>query len=474
MGCTVCGLMEGRVGTYETVLRWLQRLLICGCLLPLGVFGQTPAPVAGLDPVGEVVFSRGVGFAQTPGHTPRTLGVGLPLWEGDRLSTASGALVIFQLRDGTRMTLRPQSEMVLQTVRYQPQGGDDNSMVLALLRGGFRAITGLIAKGSDRAARVTTSTATIGIRGTDFDARICGTDCAAASATSATAPTPPRATPVRASAKVVQVQGDLSATSEMNEKRRLVQGSSVYPGDTLETGTRAKAVLAFRDNSKITLGASTQFQVTGFVFDAQNPSDGHFLVSLLKGTVRALTGLIGQAQPRNVSFKTPTATLGIRGTGIDLSCETAGCRFYTWLGAMTVTPEGQTAMQVLEAGQGLLVSPSGLFPIDALDLPELDRPDAVPVDMDALFSAAVLDEATEGLYVLVRDGHIELSTPSGGVVHLGRGEVGLADGAGRALRSVQMPVFMDLDTTPRPDHPNPLLSSVLEDAGLRNANQCRR
>ena len=39
------------------------------------------APAALGAPIGEVTFSRGVGFAQQPGLPPRTLGVGLPLTE---------------------------------------------------------------------------------------------------------------------------------------------------------------------------------------------------------------------------------------------------------------------------------------------------------------------------------------------------------------------------------------------------------
>ena len=68
--------------------------------LPLLAWAQTPpstpatpaAPASLAVPgaVGEVVSSRGVGFAQTPGQVPRTLGVGLPLKEGDRLTTAAG------------------------------------------------------------------------------------------------------------------------------------------------------------------------------------------------------------------------------------------------------------------------------------------------------------------------------------------------------------------------------------------------
>ncbi|NJS36545.1 MAG: FecR domain-containing protein [Brachymonas sp.] len=114
---------------------------------------------------GEVEFMRGVGFAQSAGQTPRTLGKGLQLQEGDRLTTADGASAVIKLQDGTRMTVRPGSEMVLSQFKYKADA-PDNSMVINMLRGGLRAITGLIAKSSPNAARIQTNTATIGIRGT--------------------------------------------------------------------------------------------------------------------------------------------------------------------------------------------------------------------------------------------------------------------------------------------------------------------
>ena len=49
----------------------------------------------------------------------------------------------------------------------------------SLFKGGVRVVAGLIAKLFPNAARLTTPTDTVGIRGTDFDARLCGTDCAA-------------------------------------------------------------------------------------------------------------------------------------------------------------------------------------------------------------------------------------------------------------------------------------------------------
>ena len=50
------------------------------------------------QPVGEVEFSRGVGFAQSPGKLPRALGKGLQLNEGDRLTTSDGAAAIIMTR----------------------------------------------------------------------------------------------------------------------------------------------------------------------------------------------------------------------------------------------------------------------------------------------------------------------------------------------------------------------------------------
>jgi hypothetical protein len=446
--------------------KWLWGLLLACSIAHAQTASETTV-------VGEVTFSKGVGFAQSPGQHPRTLGAGMALKEGDRLSTAASGTAILLMKDGTRMTVRPQSELLLEQYRYKESAPQDNTMVWQLLKGGFRAITGLVNKQNDQAARVKTATATIGIRGTDFDARLCQTkDCI--SEIKAGGDTPQRATNLRASAKAVLTDGEINVLANNGEKRRLVAGGSIYPGDTVETGTRAHTVLAFRDESKLTLGASTQFRVDDFTYDAKNPQEGRFLVSLFKGTARALTGLIGKAQPQNVGFKTPTATIGIRGTGLDIACiADTNCTIFNWLGSITVTPEGQSALQVLQAGQGLIVTPAGITPIQTNPVPAtLPRPDGVPVDMGPLFTSTPVNESQEGLYVFVRDGHLEVVT-SQGLLQLGRGEVGLATTDGLALRPLLMPRFIEQDRTPLPNHPNPLLSTVLNEAGVRSNNICR-
>jgi hypothetical protein len=443
-------------------------VLAAGIVLSLGAQAQV---------AGEVEFSRGVGFAQTPGQTPRTLGKGLQLREGDRLTTADGASAIIRMQDGTRMTVRPNSELVLSQYQFK-ENAQDNSMLMQLVRGGFRAVTGLISKNSPSAARVQTNTATIGIRGTDFDARLCSRDCAAeASRINESA----RPNAVLASAKIVMAQGEVFATDGAGQRRRLVDGASVYPGDLVETSAATRAVLAFRDDTRVTLGSTTRFRVDNFVYDEKNAGEGRFLASVLKGSVRALTGLIAKANNRNVGFSTATATIGIRGTGLDINCSGAcagepggsgsGLTLFTWLGSITVTPQGQTALQVLQAGQGLFISPTVMLPVSTEPPAEGPRPDTVNVP-PKLFSHDNVSDAEQGLFVFVRDGHIEVAS-AGEVLHLGKGEAGFAGDTGNVSRPVNIPKFIDFDKLPMPTARNPLLVSVLGDSGVKPSNQCK-
>jgi len=452
-------------------MKWLAPLVAA----PLLLFAQFALAQA----AGEVEFSRGVGFAQSPGQAPRTLGKGLPLLQGDRLTTSEGASAIIKLNDGTRMTVRPNSELVLQQFQFQ-ENAQDNTMLMQLVRGGLRAVTGLISKNAPNAARIQTNTATIGIRGTDFDARVCnGAECGAESARIADAARP---NAVQASAKITNVQGEVYATDGSGVRRRLVDGGSVYPGDVVETTRGSQGVLAFRDETRVTLGSQTRFRVDNFVYDDKNAGEGRFLASILRGSVRALTGLIAKSNNRNVGFSTATATIGIRGTGFDVQCTgacagepgdpNAGLTLWTWLGAIEVGQPGQTALEVLQAGQGLFIPASGpIVPISNQPNTTDPRPDQVNVPNN-LFSEQQLNDGSQGLFVFVRDGHIEIASATE-VLHLGRGEAGFAGTDGQTVRPATIPKFLEFDTIPLPNSRNPLLASVLGESGIRNSQTCK-
>ena len=272
-------------------------------------------------PVGS--FDRVVGqvSVQTPGGPSRLANRGDAVAVGDVVATDDASEAGITASDGTRMMLRAKSRLEVTDYRFEPANNNAGAFVTNLLRGGLRMVTGLIGKAQPRNQRVTTNTATIGIRGTDFDARICSRDCGN-EASRVTQAAKPNA--VQASAKVLSSRGEVAAFDGAGQRRRLVDGGSIYPGDVIETGQGTQAILAFRDESRITVGAASRFRIDNYVFDDKNAGEGRMLTSLLKGTVRALSGLIGRANNKNVSYSTSTATIGIRGTDVFMRC-TGAC-----------------------------------------------------------------------------------------------------------------------------------------------------
>jgi hypothetical protein len=79
------------------------------------------------------------------------------------------------------------------------------------------------------------------------------------------------------------------------------------------TGPDSSAAVVLRDDTTLVVGPSSRMDLKEFHFDATT-RDGGLLVSLLRGSMRMITGLIGKTNPDAVRVETQTATIGIRGT----------------------------------------------------------------------------------------------------------------------------------------------------------------
>ena len=131
-------------------------------------------------PAGKVLYARGNVSAQAPGGGLSIIASGAPVAVGDAVSTAEESFALIELIDHERITLRPDTTFAITAF---DQTAGQESVALNLLKGGIRALTGLFGKRRPDSFRLTTPVATIGIRGTDFSARICGPECPTDSAT---------------------------------------------------------------------------------------------------------------------------------------------------------------------------------------------------------------------------------------------------------------------------------------------------
>lgn len=90
-------------------------------------------------------------------------------------------------------------------------------------------------------------------------------------------------------------------------------GTPVRVGDTLRTGPDGAVGVTLADDTLLSAGPNGEWRVSGFDFNATT-QDGSLLVSLWRGTLGMVTGLIGKKSPEKVTVQTRTVVLGVRGT----------------------------------------------------------------------------------------------------------------------------------------------------------------
>ena len=142
-----------------------------------------------------------------------------------------------------------------------------------------------------------------------------------ARAASAGAQTPPAAdTPTRAGT-FKQVQGPAWVGSA--DARRTPQpGDGLRESERLSTGPGGAATLVLKDGTTLTVGPDSTVDLSRFQFDATT-QQGNFLLDLLQGSVRVVTGLLARVNPELYKVQTPTSVVGVRGTDFIVETEAA-------------------------------------------------------------------------------------------------------------------------------------------------------
>ncbi|MDH3718023.1 MAG: FecR domain-containing protein [Planctomycetota bacterium] len=137
----------------------------------------TPEPPRhDLSTVGNVMELSGIPVAIDLNNEERPLNLGGDVFRGDTILTENNSEARLQMNDGAQLHLRPRSRIVIEDYSFNETLPRASRSIITLLKGGFRAITGLIGRRNPASMRINTAVATIGIRGTDFGVRICQVD----------------------------------------------------------------------------------------------------------------------------------------------------------------------------------------------------------------------------------------------------------------------------------------------------------
>ncbi|MDP2194678.1 MAG: FecR family protein, partial [Rhodocyclaceae bacterium] len=210
--------------------------------------------------------------------------------------------------------------------------------------------------------------------------------------------------------QVTNLSGPLFALNAEGGKRILSIGSQVESGETLVTEGKTYAQVRFIDKGVVTLRPGTQFKIESFAFKAEEPEKDNAAFGLIKGALRKVTGLIGKRGNQDAyNMRTPTATIGIRGTQFLIQFVSEESTAISWVPYAMPLLASLDTRWIEASGGSILDMPAGLF--SSSDHPALQLAQAPSL--------------APGTYLQVLEGFVNMSN-AGGSQLFSAGEFGLA------------------------------------------------
>jgi hypothetical protein len=139
---------------------WRPRAIVCALWL-VAALPQLYAQSPGAGRIKAVVGTCSI--VRAGQVTPAV--VGAVVYEADLLRTGSDGRLAIMLKDETRLSVGPNSELALSTFAYDPSQGR-LGLVLRMAHGVLSYVSGRIAKLMPDAVRLETPSSVIGVRGT--------------------------------------------------------------------------------------------------------------------------------------------------------------------------------------------------------------------------------------------------------------------------------------------------------------------
>lgn len=118
--------------------------------------------------------------------------------------------------------------------------------------------------------------------------------------------------------KVIAAEGDVKAISGASIERILERSSPIFVEDTIILANAARIQIRFTDGSLLNLIPNSEYRIDAYQYRKLLKKD-HYSGELLKGGFRSLSGSIAKKNPNEYNIKTPTSTIGLRGTIIEAS-----------------------------------------------------------------------------------------------------------------------------------------------------------
>ena len=221
-----------------------------------------------------------------------------------------------------------------------------------------------------------------------------------------------------AAGKFLFVNGNVKVVDPSGKSHPTKKGDEVSEGDSVVTDSSGYAQIRMKDGGSVSVRPDTTIKIDSFNFNGKEDGSERSTISLSKGSVRAITGLVGKTHRENYKIQTATATIGVRGSGADIGhSDVIGTAVHTLFGGHVISSDVDGKIFTLETqiGQTALVVPGSVphyvpsFPFStvtvgsapkdsadpkAADKPAADKPAADKPAVDTSTTAAADKPAT--------------------------------------------------------------------------------
>ena len=118
--------------------------------------------------------------------------------------------------------------------------------------------------------------------------------------------------------RFLSVVGDVRVGREGAPQRVAQRAAGFYEGESIVTAVGALAQLRMTDGALMSVRGDTEIKLERFSYAGEQDRNASFLMSVLKGGLRSITGVIGRQNRERYRIKTATVTIGVRGTDFEI------------------------------------------------------------------------------------------------------------------------------------------------------------
>src|SRR6267142_3803302 len=118
--------------------------------------------------------------------------------------------------------------------------------------------------------------------------------------------------------RFLSVVGDVRVGREGAPQRAAQRATEFYEGESIVTAAGSLAQLRMTDGALMSVRGDTEIKMERFSYAGEKDRNASFFMSVLKGGLRTITGVIGRQNRDRYRITTATVTLGVRGTDFEI------------------------------------------------------------------------------------------------------------------------------------------------------------